>query len=226
MNRKMAAFALFLSVIQGVWAQKREMGIGLGATNYRGDLAPRVQFVNTRFGSEVFYRHYFNPVWAVRFGVFLGFFDASDSHLSDVVLRQRGYSMSSFMGSGNVLIEYNFFNFRGKGYGRMNFTPYLFAGAAVGLAQSREIKTAQSRSLFLPVFPYGIGIRKAVGENWSYGIEYTTLQLFTDEFDLTPYNPGTTQRNDVLYSLNLTVAYRFVRVACPRCIPNQKVFKQ
>ncbi len=223
--RKYILILLFFSLSLGAYSQKRELGLALGATNYRGDLAPRVQVPNSRIGFELSHRYILNPAWMLRQSVFLGIFEAKDQHLSDPVLKSRGLEMSAFMGSANFLAEYYFFNFRSKGYGRMNFSSYLFGGVGAGFASINEKNTARSQTMFLPTFPYGVGIRKAVGQNFSYGIELTTYQTFTDEFDLKSFSSGgTTERNDVAYFLSLTLTYRFVNVICPKCIPIEPMF--
>jgi hypothetical protein len=224
MLKKLFVYILVCSAASG-FAQRRELGMGFGFTNYRGDLAPRVQILNSRVGFELNHRYILNPAWMLRQSLFFGVLEAKDQILIDPKLRARDLEISGMIGSANFLAEYYFFNFRSKGYGRMNFSSYLFAGAGIGFSSMKESKTARSQTQFLPTLPYGVGIRKAVGLNWSYGIELATFQTFTDELDLTPYaKNGTTERNDVAYFLSFTLTYRFVKVICPKCIPIEPVF--
>ena len=61
-----------------------EVGIGLGATNYRGEISPKYQFLNTRPACTAFYRKDVSVPVTLRGGLTGGFLRAADENVKGV----------------------------------------------------------------------------------------------------------------------------------------------
>lgn len=61
-----------------------EVGIGIGATNYRGEISPRLQLQNSRPAFTVFYRKDVSVPLTLRGGFTAGLLRADDGNVSGV----------------------------------------------------------------------------------------------------------------------------------------------
>ncbi len=226
------ALNIILFASTQVLAQRGEIGIGLGATNYKGDLAKNPDLLSTRIGGELFYRYHLGESVSWRFGGMLGLLSGSDAHSSDPFQKERDYSFSGSVIELNTVLEYHFFNFRGrKAYPR--YSPYLFVGIAAAhftISGDPEPSDEVPNLPFInTTIPYGVGVKRIMSRKFILGIELGTRQTFTDYLDRvsepqasTPkFSRGNPNNNDKYYFLSLALSYRFNSVKCPDPSPRR-----
>ncbi|GAC1594388.1 MAG: hypothetical protein NVS3B25_17100 [Hymenobacter sp.] len=113
-----------------------EVGLGLGATNYRGEISPAYQLQNNRPAFTAFYRKDVSAPVTLRGSFMAGLLRAADSNvkgLNGIVPPLQSYRQANTKGSlleAAAVMEYNFRNFHYR-TDKVHFTPYLFAGVAV-----------------------------------------------------------------------------------------------
>ncbi|MFT5915245.1 MAG: hypothetical protein ACJAWV_003562 [Flammeovirgaceae bacterium] len=227
------SFSAAKSQIAGTY-KKFELGAGIGLTQYTGDVASTIQAFpfNTRFGGEVYLRYNLNTTWALRANLGGYFISAWTKNANDPYLQSvnNNYAFNAFGGDGSLLLEYNFFNFRGrKKYPK--FSPYLFAGIG-GAGFSRDSNSAlvnerneknNIKSSF--ILPFGVGIKFPLSPKFNWAIEFRSTKLFSDEIDGVygdfelGYPQAVEDKADMYYYLGVSVAYRFVTIKCPKDYP-------
>lgn len=236
----LVSFSVAEAQIVGTY-KKFELGAGIGLTQYTGDVASTIKPLNTRFGGEIYLRYNLNTTWALRANVGGYFISGQTKNANDPYLNndQNRYAFNAYGGDGAVLLEYNFFNFRGrKKYPK--FSPYLFAGiGGAGFRRdSRDIdsdnvngKGDVDRERNSPkthpsvVLPFGVGIKFPLNPKFNWAVEFRSVKLFSDEIDgiygdFDPKFPQAVENKaDMYYYLGVSVAYRFVTIKCPRDYP-------
>src|SRR5688500_17299124 len=71
--------AFFSPGLQAQNFQTSELGIGLGGTVYKGEIAPEYNFGNNRPAASVFYRRDISDPVTLKAGLLVGLLGASDS---------------------------------------------------------------------------------------------------------------------------------------------------
>jgi opacity protein-like surface antigen len=226
------SFSVAKAQIVGTY-KKFELGAGIGLTQYTGDVASTIKPLNTRFGGEAYLRYNLNTVWALRANVGGYFISAWTKNANDPYLNneQNRYAFNAFGGDGAILLEYNFFNFRGrKKYPK--FSPYVFAGiGGAGFKRDSEDigdEVDSERGLGIKtsiVLPFGMGIKFPLSPKFNWAVEFRSVKLFSDEIDGiygdfdTRFPQAVEDKADMYYYLGVSVAYRFVTIKCPRDYP-------
>ncbi|MGB0523729.1 MAG: DUF6089 family protein [Flammeovirgaceae bacterium] len=219
--------------------KRLEVGFGIGTTYYTGDVAPTPNVFNTRYGGEAFIRYNFNPAFAIRGNIGAYLIAGDDNHRdSDPFYRARSHSFGAFTGDASVLLEYNFFNFRGSqpyptfspyivaGVGRFQFrTNYENSGISPG---DRSQNKATGGSL---VIPFGVGIKFPLTKKFNIACEFRANKTFTDYLDMLGdgevdnfssnqrFAHGNVEGKDMYYYWGISLAYRFVTLKCPKDYP-------
>jgi len=206
------------------FSQKYEVGFGVGALNFKGDLAPNLRIENTRPGVNAFFKINFSHAVSLRTGAMVGMLSGRDEFQNDPFLQQRNFGFSSLIVEGSSVIEYHFFNFR-KNQKRLKYSPYIFGGLGVTanlLNETTGNAPPTSGAIFQAAVPFGVGIKKLVNDRISLGLEFSTTKTFSDNTDLVNDNiegPRLTRvsRSDLenYYYLNFTISYRFLELLCP-----------
>ena len=216
------------------WAQRTsELGLGLGATNYKGEVSPQYQFQNSRPALTVFYRRDISVPVTLRGGLTVGGLRAKDTNVEGVngsVPPLQNYRQVSMTGSVTELsgvVEYNFLDYhQRRDQHRVHLTPYLFAGLAVYYSHT----TTESQNPALqPAFnrkggqvnlsiPAGAGLKLALSPHWNLGAEIGARKTFTDQLDhLGDQDPLLVNPHDKdwYYYNGISVSYTFYKVNCP-----------
>ena len=210
-----------------------EVGIGVGATNYKGEIAPQLQWRNSRPALTVFYRRDISVPITLRAGLTAGFLRATDANVRGVnggvapLQDYRQLSLSGGVGEVSGVVEYNFLDYhRRQDQHRAHFSPYLFGGVALYLANT----TVQSANAALqPDFdrqgskvglaiPAGAGVKVALTEHFNLGLEMGVRKTFTDQLDHTgDQNPLLVNSHDQdwYYYTGLSVSYTLYKILCP-----------
>jgi hypothetical protein len=112
-----------------------ELGIGVGATNYKGEVSPQFQWQNSRPALTVFYRRDVSVPVTLRASLTTGFLRATDANVEGVngsippLQNYRQLSLKGGLVEAAGVVEYNFLDYHErKDQHRMHLSPYLFAG--------------------------------------------------------------------------------------------------
>ena len=207
-----------------------EVGVGIGATNYRGEVSPEYQLQNNRPALTVFYRKDVSVPVTLRGGITAGFLRADDGNVRGVnggVPPLQNYRQANTKGGiveASAVAEYNFMDYHYR-TDKIHFTPYLFAGVAGfyantttvtnnGTLQSLNVKGA----LFGLAIPAGAGVKYAFSEHINLGLEAGVRKTFTDKLDhLAEQDPLLVSPHDQdwYYYSGVSLSYTFFKIRCP-----------
>lgn len=202
-------------------AQSGEVGIGLGSTNYRGEISPRYDFYFQQPAGMLFYRHNFSPIFSLRGSFMIGMLTATNERYSDALSKFRPLQFNATVYEGAVMPEYNFFNFRGK-----NNIPKATFYFTAGLAFYRYNTSApQIEDGGPPSFsiaaPVGIGMKAMLGKLTNIGLEFGARKTFDDYIDGTSdtfangVQRGFRYDYDWYYYAGISISYIIYKVPCP-----------
>ncbi|MFD2718765.1 DUF6089 family protein [Hymenobacter monticola] len=219
-----------------------ELGIGIGATNYRGEISPEYQLQNSRPAFTVFYRKDVSVPITLRGGLTAGLLRADDGNVSGSnggVPPLLGYRQANTKGSileASAVVEYNFLDYHYR-TDKIHFTPYLFAGLAAFYANTSTV-TNNSRlgndlnrdgSMLGFSIPAGAGLKYALSEHLNLGLEVGVRKAFTDQLDhLGDQDPLLVNPHDQdwYYYSGLSLSYTFYKIPCPsQYKKNKKLLK-
>ncbi|MCF2445270.1 porin family protein [Dyadobacter sp. CY345] len=203
-----------------VFAQKIEVGGGLGVFNYKGDISPSFKFRFFKPGGSLFFRYNPNQALSLRAEVAAGLIGADDKYSEDPVHLARNRSFRTRITEASAVAEYNFLDYQEKRFA-VNWTPYVFGGLGISNFKP-DVVTADYKTTSL-VIPYGVGIKYQIKRPWNIGLEYGTRKTFSDYYDDLGGNPITTiptdqgdpSRKDTYYYIRLSISYTFYRIVCP-----------
>lgn len=197
---------------------KREIGVGVGLTNYLGDFNGSVT-KNFQLAANLLFRQVFNPYSALKLD--LGYAQMKGSS-RDVTTyypdyAQEPYTFSRSLIDLNATYEYNFLPYgTGRDYrGAVRMTPFFFIGLGATLTMG-DPKTDATVNL-----PIGIGVKYKVAPRLNLGLEWAAHFTVSDKLDGVedPYyieSSGVFKNTDCYSSLRLTLTYSF-SPKCPTC---------
>jgi opacity protein-like surface antigen len=217
-------FTVFVTALSlcsnGSFAQKIELGAGLGGFNYKGDISPAFRLKFFKPGGSLFFRYNPSQALSLRAEVAGGFIGAKDSKSDDPFQIARNMAFRTRITEGSAVAEYNFLNYQDKRFA-INWTPYVFGG--IGFAMFKpDVKTTDYKTSSL-ILPYGVGVKYQIKRPWSVGVEFGTRKTFTDYLDNLGGEPtsnikleqGNPSLKDSYYYLRLSVSYTFYKIFCP-----------
>ncbi len=207
-----------------------EVGLGLGVTNYRGEISPQYQFGNSRPAITAFYRRDVSVPVTLRGSFLAGLLRADDASVKGAgggVPPLQGYRGSNVKGSvleAAVALEYNFMDYRNRRQ-KVHFTPYLFIGVGGYYANTRTETTQglgpdynRSGGHFGVAIPAGAGLKYALSRRINLGLEAGVRKTFSDQLDnLGDQDPLLVNPHDKdwYYYGGLSLSYTFYQVRCP-----------
>ena len=207
-----------------VSAQKHELGFGLGASNYTGEIVQIVDVRNFRPAAQVYFRLNFNKAVCLKFATSLGVLTASDSKYTNAMADYRKASFTTIYNDINVMLEYNFLDFAytEKSNGK-HFSPYLTAGFGL-LNYKSTISDAsyKANTIAQPVIPFGGGFKYRTNAHWIINFQFIANKTFTDSIDGIYNHKGASKSitnsndNDWYYYSGISVGYVFWKVVCPK----------
>ena len=219
-----------------------EVGIGLGATNYRGEVSPDYQLQNNRPALTVFYRKDVSVPITLRGSLTAGFLRAADDNVTGEnggVPPLQNYRQVNTKGSlleASMVVEYNFLDYRYR-TDKLHFTPYLFAGLAAFYANTTTVSNNQTLggefsrdgSMLGFSIPAGAGLKYALSEHLNLGLEVGVRKAFTDQLDhLSEQDPllVNVHDQDWYYYSGVSLSYTFYKIPCPsQYKKNKKLLK-
>jgi hypothetical protein len=215
------SFLILILSLSATYAQKFEVGAGLGVCHYKGDLSPTFKPFQFGPGGNAFFRYNHSRALSAKVGFMYGQVRAKDkNNQRDLFLQKRNLEFSKWLPEMNFQVEYNFLNFRTNASRIVsNWTPYVLGGAMY------LDRTTGGWLL-------GVGLKKEWRRNWNWGVEFGTRMPFQSDtaFDgLGFYEKGGTTSNkgepnipvaitrqgDKYYYTNFSVSYVFYKVYCP-----------
>jgi len=111
-------------------AQTWEIGVTAGGLGYNGDLNQKnfLQINQLGYGFNV--KRNFDAYWSLKLGFLKGKVSDDESKSKSVYERTRNLSFFTPINEGNMILEFNFFDY-GFNDGQTRFTPFLFTGIAL-----------------------------------------------------------------------------------------------
>jgi hypothetical protein len=220
---KFKVFFLLLSALPAtvLFAQKSEIGFGIGTFNYTGDLASRYNILNSKLAGTVFYRSNISKVISLRAAITAGKIGATDKRQKDVFADNRNASFNIFLMEASTVMEYHFLNWREEKR-ILRYSPYMFAGLGLfGLAGAPSKPDQYSN--VQGVIPFGVGIKYIVNPKWYIAAEFGARKTFFDYLDnvsvgdprFKNYQYGNPHDNDMYYFFGLSVTRTFYDIPCP-----------
>lgn len=224
MQKKLITLFLLTTLLTlGMKAQtestyRKEIGIGIGLTNYLGDfngtltkgMQPQVSLI---------YKRVFNPYSALKFD--LGYANikgkSSDNSTFYPQYSEEVLTFKKSLFDLNVSYEYNFLPYgTGNDYrGAVRFTPYITIGLGATLATG-EGSTAATANM-----PIGLGVKYKVAKRMNLALEWAFHPTMSDKLDGSeaPYgieSSGIFKNTDCYSTLRATLTYSF-SANCPSC---------
>jgi hypothetical protein len=222
MKLKCALLSIILLAAVQTFAQKSEVGFGIGTFNYTGDLASRYRILNSKPAATIFYRSNISKVISLRAGMTGGKIGATDARQKkDLFSGQRGASFNIFMMEASTVMEYHFLNWREERR-ILRYTPYMFAGLAL-FGMSGTQSKAEQYSNIQGAIPFGLGIKYIVNPKVYIAAEFGARKTFFDYLDnvstgdlrFKNYQYGNPQTNDAYYFFGISVTRTFYDIPCP-----------
>jgi opacity protein-like surface antigen len=219
-----------------------ELGLSIGALNYKGEVSPQYQLQNNRPALMAFYRKDVSVPVTLRGGLLAGLLRADDSNVQGAnganppVSAFRRTDMKGFLAEASAVLEYNFLNYHDRRDHR-HFTPYGFAGIA-GFYANTSTRTrndalrgdfARRGSQLGFAVPVGIGFKYALSDFINIGVETSARKIFTDRLDqLYDQTPLLVNEHDQdwYYHTGLSISYTFHKVRCPQPVQISKPRKR
>lgn len=176
----------------------------LGGANYLGDLSENSQklFLNeTGLGAGVFVGYNIAYPLTLRFNANFMQISGTDANAEDELILQRNLHFQSNIIEASIRAEWNITGFNAYNY-YAPFSPYLFAGVGgfnfnpktdyngntiqlndIG-TEGQGIENYPSQyGLTQIVLPFGLGVKYALTESWTIGLEVGSRFIFTDYLD-------------------------------------------
>lgn len=197
---------------------RREVGVGLGLTNYLGDFNGSLTNGFQPSASLIF-REVISPYSALKFDLGYGQLKGSSADVTTYYpdYAEMPYTFSRSMMDLNVTYEYNFWPYgTGRDYrGAVRCTPYILVGLGATMTFG-DPKTDATVNM-----PIGFGVKYKMSQRMNLGIEWATHFTLSDKLDgvADPYyvpSSGIFKNTDGYTSLRLTLTYSF-SAKCPTC---------
>lgn len=200
MLKRQTSFIIFFLWSLSLKAQYNEMGVMVGAMNYKGELSRHIinqDFLHPGFG--LFYRHNIDRRWSWKIALNYGRVSGDDAIAKNAWERNRNLSFYSNILELSPQVEFNFLPYE-TGNSDYPFTPYVFTGLSVfrfnpkaelngqvyelqplgtegqGLNGTKKYKRTQI------AIPIGGGIKISLG-SIGIGLELGARRTYTDYLD-------------------------------------------
>lgn len=210
-----------------------ELGIGVGATNYKGEVSPQLQLQNSRPALTIFYRRDVSVPVTLRASLTAGFLRATDANVQGVdgnvppLQQYRQLRLTGGLVEAAGVVEYNFLDYHNrKDQHRVHFSPYLFAG--LGLYYVNTTVRSDNAALQNDFnrdgskvgisIPAGAGLKVALTEHFNLGLEVGVRKTFTDQLDHTGDQTPllvNSHDQDWYYYSGISVSYTLYKILCP-----------
>jgi hypothetical protein len=214
------------------FSQHSEIGIIGGTSYYLGEINPSSQIINEiNPAAGIFYRKNTSKRYAYRFGINYSKLGATNNFSSIELNQFKQLSFSSDLIEAYGILEFNFIPYQINNYNTSSFTPYVFIGIAVFMANPQiennsSTPISSQGNIIAPSMPFGLGIKFNFINNLGLSIEWGVRKTITDRIDglsdtyLEGYQLSNTQNNDWYSILGITLNYKILTKSdhCPGAI--------
>ena len=234
-------FLLIFSTTKSLYAQSYEVGGGLGAAVYSGDLLRKIDAGQTGLQGTLFGKRNFDNVWSLKVGVNLAELMAADSiRPIDALASLRQGHFKGRVTELSTIMEFNFLDYVNH-KSEFRFSPYAFFGIGYAFVNAEGRMNAGSpvqeyRTSSL-VIPFGGGLKFLVTNQLNLGLELSFRPTTSDElaqlsstlpplprYD-SPLGPdpkalpqslnfGNPNSKDWYYFLGLNISYTLTKARC------------
>jgi len=166
---------LFVLSLSAAGQRRADYGVYGGVTSYLGDINPNLLFYRPQPAGGLFYRYNLNPRQSIRANILLGGLKANDLDFRNNFQQTRALSFSSTLAELAAQFEFNFLPYSTQGK-RLNYTPYIAAGAGVSFINTGSVS-------YQPVIPFSLGFKLNIYKNLGIEAEYGFRKTFYDKFD-------------------------------------------
>ncbi|MDO6438130.1 DUF6089 family protein [Cyclobacterium sp. 1_MG-2023] len=232
-----------LGISQTVKAQQHEIGLGLGAGTYTGDILRIIDPNQLGIQGTLFGRRNFDNAWSLRAGFSIARLNGADSiRPLDQVAATRNAFFNGTMAEVSARMEFHFIDYMSH-KSTSRFSPFGFFGLGYGLffgqGQSYEGDIQPGNySLGTVILPFGAGIKYKLKDRILLSFEGGAKATFTDNLDKigdesiylpryrtdpgtgnqvlepTSINFGNSSDRDWYYFLGFTISYSFHQIKC------------
>lgn len=218
-SRSLLLGLFLLSAI--AYAQRSEVGFGIGTFNYTGDLVRTYHVKNLKPAGTVYYRSNISKVVSFRATITAGQLGAKETPI-DAFASARDASFNIFLLETSLGFEYHFLNWRDDKR-PMRYTPYVFAGLGLFGISGYDVKPEEYSNVQVAI-PFGGGFKYIVNPKYYIALEVGIRKTFFDYLDnLSDGDP--TQKNyqygnpndfDNYFFVGITLTRTFYDIPCPK----------
>lgn len=230
----MRVFSIFLLVVgQYASAQFMEFGLGLGMTQYSGDLEYGYKLNTAGPAASLHYRLNFSEIVSTRFALTVGNIRASDDTPVDVLGENRDFSFNSTIVEISSVFEYHFLDYKNHDLAQ-KWSPYIFLG--FGILRPGEVNgPSTDYSKNQAVIPMGIGFKHKVGKRFVLEWEAGARKTFFDELDgvsdndvtVKNYQYGHPNDTDWYFFTGIRLSCVLYNIPCPfPYVPNRSMLRR
>ena len=220
---------LLLGISGTLSAQRWQVGGGIGANLFKGDLMdwslrPSVdQLLQASPSLNLQVRYQENQAFAYRGVLSVGQIKG-DGSLAPTP--SSGFDPNSFSGPiielGGI-VDYNFRDYQSNKK-IQNWSPYLYAGLATIFAEPKFTSNNQIKSIFALGIPFGVGIKYELNSRWGIQADFGTTRALSDKLDNfwmpAPEFSGdgflNLAQTDQNLHVNLSITYSIISIFCPK----------
>lgn len=220
--RKIVLLLMFLPSLltyaQDEPTYKREIGVGIGLTNYLGDFNGSIA-KGHQPEVNLICRQIISPYSAVKLDISYAQIKGSSKDVKTYYpdYADEHYSFKRSLADLNIAYEYNFWPYgTGRDYrGAVRLTPFVFIGLGATLTMG------DPKSDITANMPLGLGVKYKIGKRMNLGMEWAAHFTMSDKLDgvKDPYrieSSGIFKNTDCYSSLRLTLTYS-ISPKCPTC---------
>lgn len=232
MIRRLLSFIIVVIVVNDCLAQRTEIGLGIGANSYSGDLYRGYNPLKQNVGFQAYYRINHDKDVSFRFGLLYGALSGDDTQAFDALGEARIASFKRNFLEANAILEFHFLDYKHP-KSTIRWSPYLFGG--IGITKYFNLLSSDDFTSIQPVLPFGMGIKHLIGKQFILGLEFGARKTFFDEldgvsdneiFDKTSFQFGNPADNDWYYHVGFTLSYIIYKIPCTyRYIPNKSLHR-
>ena len=207
-----------------VTAQRYEIGLFGGGSNFIGDVGNE-QYVNpNKLAYGAFFKWNINDRFAARVSYNYTNLLAADSLASSPGRVLRNFKVGSNIHEFGLGFEFNFFPYNLHEL-RFQHTPYVYTGVDYFSFKDRYLTSSNTigyNTNYTFAMPFAVGYKMAFINHVTVGVEVGMRYTMTDNIDGSamedvPFSFGNPNSNDWYMFSGLTVSYFFGRKPCYSC---------
>ena len=220
-------------ISSSVTAQLIEFGVGIGVTNYSGDLAPGYRLSIAKPAASLHYRLNFSEIVSTRFTLTYGGIKGDDTSPVDVLGENRDHSFSSSIFEASSVFEYHFLDYKDR-KSIQKWSPYAFLGFGI-MRLGNPSNTTEHFQSNQAVIPMGLGFKHKIGKQFVIEFEAGVRKTFFDYLDgisdgdatIKDYQFGNPNDDDWYFFTGFRLSFILYKIPCPfHYIPNRTLYQR